>query len=254
MKITTWNVNGIRAATKKGVFNWISDNNADVVCLQEIKAKNEQIDLNPIHDAGYKCICNPAERPGYSGVANLYSKEPEKIKLGFDNDMFDIEGRVIHFSYPEFELFNMYFPNGGRELARVPYKLGFYKHLLNLCQVLIKGGKEIIITGDFNTAHNEIDLKNHKANKKNTGFLTEEREWIDRYLDNGFFDAYRILYPDTEKYTWWTYRFGARPKNVGWRLDYFLVTENILKLTKDVIIHTEVMGSDHCPVSIILDL
>jgi len=254
MKITTWNVNGIRAATKKGVFDWINDNNADVVCLQEIKAKNDQIDLGPIHDAGYQCICNPAERPGYSGVANLYSKEPDKIKLGFDRDKFDIEGRVIHFSYPEFELFNMYFPNGGRELARVPYKLEFYEHLLNLCQELIKEGREIIITGDFNTAHNEIDLKNHKANKKNTGFLTEEREWIDRYLDNGFFDAYRILYPDNEKYTWWTYRFGARNKNVGWRLDYFLVTENILKLTKDVIIHTEVMGSDHCPVSIILDL
>ena len=254
MKITTWNVNGIRAATKKGVFDWICDNNADVVCLQEIKAKNDQIDLKPIHDAGYQCICNPAERPGYSGVANLYSKEPEKIKLGFDNDKFDIEGRVIHFSYPEFELFNMYFPNGGRELARVPYKLEFYKHLLNLCQVLIKEGREIIITGDFNTAHNEIDLKNHKSNKKNTGFLTKEREWIDRYLDNGFFDAYRILYPEKEKYTWWTYRFGARAKNVGWRLDYFLVTEKILKLTKDVIIHAEVMGSDHCPVSIILDI
>ena len=254
MKITTWNVNGIRAATKKGVFDWINDNNADVVCLQEIKAKNDQIDLGPIHDAGYQCICNPAERPGYSGVANLYSKEPEKIKLGFDKDKFDIEGRVIHFSYPEFELFNIYFPNGGRELARVPYKLEFYEHLLNLCQELINKGREIIITGDFNTAHNEIDLKNHKANKKNTGFLTEEREWIDRYLDNGFFDAYRILYPDNEKYTWWTYRFGARAKNVGWRLDYFLVTENILKLTKDVIIHTEVMGSDHCPVSITLDL
>jgi len=254
MKITTWNVNGIRAATRKGAFEWVSDNKADVVCLQEIKAKNDQIDLTPIHDAGYKCICNPAERPGYSGVANLYSKEPEKIILGFNNDKFDIEGRTIHFSYPEFELFNMYFPNGGRELARVPYKLGFYEHLLNISQELMKDGKEIIITGDFNTAHNEIDLKNHKANMKNTGFLKEEREWIDRYLDNGFFDAFRILYPEKEKYTWWSYRSGARPKNVGWRLDYFLVTENILKITKDVIIHAEVMGSDHCPVSIELDL
>jgi len=254
MKITTWNVNGIRAATRKGAFEWVSDNKADVVCLQEIKAKNDQIDLTPIHDAGYKCICNPAERPGYSGVANLYSKEPEKITLGFNNDKFDIEGRTIHFSYPEFELFNMYFPNGGRELARVPYKLGFYEHLLNLSKELMKDGKEIIITGDFNTAHNEIDLKNHKANMKNTGFLKEEREWIDRYLDNGFFDAFRILYPEKEKYTWWSYRSGARPKNVGWRLDYFLVTENILKITKDVIIHAEVMGSDHCPVSIELDL
>lgn len=254
MKITTWNVNGIRAATKKGVFNWIKDNKADVVCIQEIKAKIDQIDLNPIHEAGYKCICNPAERPGYSGVANLYINEPDKKVLVFDNTKFDIEGRVIHFSYPDFELFNAYFPNGGSELARVPYKLEFYQHLLNLCKVLIKEGREIIITGDFNTAHNEIDLKNHKANKKNTGFLPEEREWIDRYLDCGFYDAFRILHPEEEKYSWWTYRFGARAKNIGWRLDYFLVTEKILELTKDVIIHTEVMGSDHCPVSIILDV
>jgi exodeoxyribonuclease-3 len=254
MKITTWNVNGIRAATKKGIFDWIKDNNADIVCFQEIKAKKDQIDLTPIHDAGYKCICNPAERPGYSGVANLYSNEPEHIKLGFDNAKFDIEGRVIHFSYPDFELFNIYFPNGGRELARVPYKLEFYEHLLHLCKVLLEEGKEIIITGDFNTAHNEIDLKNHTANKKNTGFLDEERYWIDRYLDNGFYDAFRIIYPKEEKYTWWTYRFGARANNVGWRLDYFLVTDKILKFTKDVIIHSEVRGSDHCPVSIILDL
>ena len=254
MKITTWNINGIRAATKKGIFKWIRENNADVVCLQEIKAKNDQIDLNPIHDAGYKCICNPAERPGYSGVASLYKNEPSKIKKGFDNAKFDIEGRIIHFSYVDFELFNIYFPNGGRELARVPYKLEFYEQLFNLCQELITKGIEIVITGDFNTAHKEIDLKNPKANKNNTGFLVEEREWIDRYIEHGFYDAFRIIYPKEEKYTWWTYRFGARSKNVGWRLDYFLVTEKILKITKDVKIHTEVMGSDHCPVSIILDV
>jgi len=254
MKITTWNVNGIRAATNKGIFKWIKDNNGDVVCLQEIKAKIPQIDLIPIHDAGYKYIFNPAERPGYSGVANLFIKEPEKNELGFGNAKFDIEGRVIRFSYPEFELFNVYFPNGGRELARVPYKLEFFEHLLNSCKLSKKEGREIIITGDFNTSHNEIDLKNPKANKKNTGFRPEEREWIDRYLNHGFYDAFRILYPKEEKYTWWTYRFGARDKNIGWRLDYFLVTEKILKITKDVIIHTKVMGSDHCPVSIILDI
>lgn len=254
MKITTWNVNGIRAATKKGIFEWVKENNADVVCLQEIKAKEDQIDLNPIHNAGYECICNSAERPGYSGVASFYKIEPNKIKLGFDNPKFDIEGRVIHFSYAEFQLFNIYFPNGGRELARVPYKLEFYDHILNLCKKLMKEGKEIIITGDFNTAHNEIDLKNPKANKNHTGFLPEEREWINRYIENGFYDVFRILYPNEEKYTWWTYRFNARSKNVGWRLDYFFVTKKILKLTKDVHIHSEVIGSDHCPVSIILDL
>jgi exodeoxyribonuclease-3 len=253
MKITTWNINGIRAATKKGVFNWIKENNADVVCLQEIKAKEDQIDFEVIKNAGYECICNSAERPGYSGVANLYKNTPKLIKLGFDKHKFDIEGRVIQFTFKQFELFNIYFPNGGRELSRVPYKLEFYDSLLKHCKRLMRKGKEIVITGDFNTAHNEIDLKNPKANEKNTGFLLEERVWIDRYIENGLNDVFRILYPEEEKYTWWTYRFGAREKNVGWRLDYFMATDNILKITKDVVIHSDVLGSDHCPVSIILD-
>ena len=253
MKITTWNVNGIRAATSKGVFGWIKENSADVLCIQEIKAKEEQIEKEPITAAGYEWAINPAERPGYSGVANFYSKAPQIIKKGFDNLKFDVEGRVIQFSYPEFELFNIYFPNGGQENKRVPYKLEFYAHLLNYCGQLIKDGKEIIITGDFNTAHNEIDLKNPISNQKNTGFLPEERAWIDKYLENGFIDAFRMLYPEEEKYTWWTYRFGARAKNVGWRLDYYLVTEKVFDHTNDVVIHSEVMGSDHCPVSILLD-
>lgn len=252
MKITTWNVNGIRAAMGKNILDWIKTNQADVVCLQEIKAKEHQIDIEKINGAGYKCVCNPAERPGYSGTANLYLSEPKEIKKGMGEEKFDNEGRVIHFSYPDFELFNIYFPNGGQENARVPYKLEFYAYLLDLCDQMQKDGKEIIITGDFNTAHNEIDLKNPKSNKKNTGFLPEEREWIDRYLGHGFIDAYRKLYPEVEEYTWWTYRFGARNRNIGWRLDYFLVTKGIMERTQDVVNHTEVLGSDHCPVSIIL--
>lgn len=253
MKITTWNVNGIRAATRKGAFDWIAKNNADVLCLQEIKAKEDQIDKEPITKIGYEYAINPAERPGYSGTANIYLKKPQNIKYGFDNPKFDVEGRVIQFSYPEFELFNIYFPNGGQENKRVPYKLEFYEHLLNYCIELRNNNKEIILTGDFNTAHNEIDLKNPNSNKKNTGFLPIEREWIDKFLENGFIDAFRNLFPDEEVYTWWTYRFGARARNIGWRLDYYLVTEEIYKHTKDMIIHTDVMGSDHCPVTILLD-
>jgi len=253
MKITTWNVNGIRAATKKGIFNWVEENNANVVCLQEIKAKEEQIDTEPMIHAGYSYFVNSAERPGYSGVLNLFNREPKEMIRGLGKRKFDEEGRVIQFSYPEFELFNIYFPNGGQENKRVPYKLEFYEFLLEICGNLVREGKEIIITGDFNTAHNEIDLKNPKSNQKNTGFLPEERAWIDKYLEFGFVDAFREIHPDDEIYTWWTYRFGARAKNIGWRLDYYLVTKKVFSHTKDVIIHTDIKGSDHCPVSILLD-
>ena len=176
---------------KKNILEWINDYRADVVCLQEIKAKEDQIDIETINETGYKFISNPAERPGYSGTANLYLKEPKAITKGMGEEKFDNEGRLIRFSYPDFELFNIYFPNGSKDNVRVPYKLDFYAYLLDLCDQMQKEGKEIIITGDFNTAHKEIDLKNPKANEKNTGFLPEEREWIDRYLEHGFYDAYR---------------------------------------------------------------
>lgn len=253
MKITTWNINGIRAAMGKNILEWIKENQADVVCLQEIKAKQDQINVQQIEDSGYQCFCNPAERPGYSGTANLFIKQPLKITLGMNNEQFDDEGRVIRFSYADFELFNIYFPNGGEQNKRVPYKLDFYAALLGLCGRLQKEKKQIIITGDFNTAHKEIDLKNPKENEKNTGFLPEERAWIDRYLEHGFIDAFRVLYPEEVQYTWWTYRFSARQKNIGWRLDYYLVTDGIMPCVKDVIIHSDVMGSDHCPVSLILN-
>lgn len=254
MKITTWNVNGIRAAMQKGIFDWIDSHQADVLCLQEIKAKPEQIDTQVIENLGYKYLINSAERPGYSGVATLYKPDAEKYLFGMGKKEFDNEGRVIQLSYNEFELFNIYFPNGGQDNQRVPYKLEFYSHLLTICRDLKLKNKQIIITGDFNTAHKEIDLKNPKANEKNTGFLPEERAWIDKYLENGFVDIFRDLYPEQEKYTWWTYRFNARKNDVGWRLDYFLITEGLREKVKDVIIHSDVMGSDHCPVTLELNI
>ena len=163
---------------------------------------------------------------------------------------FDGEGRIIQTRFPGFRLFNIYFPNGGEENARVPYKLDFYARLLELCDRLHAAGEKIVITGDFNTSHQEIDLKNPKANEKSTGFLPEERAWVTRYLEHGFVDAYRQLYPERVQYTWWTYRFNARAKNVGWRLDYFLVSQALFPQVEDVIIHDEVMGSDHCPVTL----
>ncbi len=253
MKITTWNVNGIRAAVGKEAFKWLYDYPSDVVCLQEIKAKEEQIDKLLFESMGYQCVWNPAERPGYSGTGTLYKVFPLKTSFGMGIQRFDIEGRIIQSSFQNFELFNIYFPNGGQELERVPYKLDFYDNLLNYCKKLIESGREIIITGDFNTAHKEIDLKNPKANRKNTGFLPEEREWVARYLDNGFSDIFRLLYPDVIKYTWWTYRFNARKNDVGWRIDYFLITEGLIKRIKDVVTHTEIFGSDHCPVTLVLE-
>lgn len=250
MKITTWNINGIRAAIQKGINQWIHNYLPDVLCFQEIKAKPEQFDATIFRNLGYECIWNPAERPGYSGVGILHNKKPNEVKFGLDDTKFDQEGRVIQLSFDEFELFNIYFPNGGRELERVPFKLEFYAHLLNYCDELHKKQKAIILTGDFNTAHQEIDLKHPKENQKNTGFLPEERVWIDYYLQHGFTDIYRKLYPDRVQYTWWTYRMNARQKGVGWRLDYFLISNSLVPKVKDVIIHDDVNGSDHCPVTL----
>ena len=250
MIITTWNINGIRAAIKNGIISWINSFQPDVLGFQEIKAKEEQFDTSLFHGLGYESIWNPSQQPGYSGVGVLYKVRPETFETGFNNPMFDNEGRVIHLSYPEFEFFNIYFPNGGRGQERVQYKLDFYACLLNLCDEIHKKGKNIIITGDFNTAHNEIDLKNPKENSKISGFLPEERIWIDYFLQHGFEDAYRTLYPDRVQYTWWTYRFKARKRGIGWRLDYFLITSKLMSRVKDVIIHEDASGSDHCPVSL----
>ena len=254
MRITTWNVNGIRAAFGKNAFDWVAEFKPDILCLQEIKAKIDQIDVEVFTNLEYQTILNPAERPGYSGTATIFTKTPDEIKMGLGVERFDNEGRVIQFTYPEFELFNIYFPNGGEENKRVSFKLDFYEQLLINCENLMAEGKEIIITGDFNTAHKEIDLKNPKANEKNTGFLPEERVWIDHFLNKGFIDIFRHLYPEKVVYTWWTYRFNARKNDVGWRLDYFLVTEGIRDKTMDIITHSDVMGSDHCPVTIELKL
>lgn len=253
MKITTWNVNGYRAVTSKQALDWVDAHQPDVLGLQEIKVKPEQLSEELREREGYMSVWNAAERPGYSGTAVFYKPEPLEIVLGLDRAEFDNEGRVIRLKYPDFYLYNIYFPNGGEENLRVPYKLDFYARLLEICDELHAEGENIIITGDFNTAHNEIDLANPKANEKNTGFLPEERVWIDKFLEHGFVDAYREVYPERIGYTWWTYRMNARARNVGWRLDYYLVSKALMPKVKDVIIHDEIMGSDHCPVTLIIE-
>jgi len=252
VKITTWNVNGYRAVLRKQALDWVSDVDPDILCLQEIKLQLDQISDDEASIDGYESVWNPAERKGYSGTAAFFRDAPISIERGLGIDTFDNEGRVIRLKYPDFYLYNIYFPNGGQGNKRVPFKLDFYEALLEICDQLHAEGEQIIITGDFNTAHNEIDLANPKENEKNTGFLPEEREWIDQYLAHGFKDAFRVLYPEKEVYTWWTYRFNSRERDIGWRLDYFLVSDALMARVADVKIHSDIMGSDHCPVSLIL--
>ncbi|CAG0943957.1 Exodeoxyribonuclease [Anaerolineae bacterium] len=253
MKIITWNVNGIRAALGKNALDWAFEQRPDFLCLQEVKAREEQLDDEQRLVLKFPHVWNAAQRPGYSGVVTFFNQQPLEIVLGMGDEQFDVEGRVIQTVWAGIRLFNIYFPNGQRGQDRVGYKLEFYAHLLDLCDKLHKKGEQIIITGDFNTAHMPIDLKNPKENEKTSGFLPEEREWVRKFLDHGFVDAYRRLYPDKVEYTWWTYRLNARQRGIGWRLDYFLVSESLLPRVGDVVIHDKVMGSDHCPVELVLE-
>lgn len=254
MEVVTWNVNGLRAFLRKDAWSWIDSRSPDVVCLQEIKARPDQLTQAQMTAfLQYDLTWNPAERPGYSGVLTALRADAQKSLNGFGHDRFDVEGRLIQTHLDDFRLFNVYFPNGQRGLERLEFKLDFYASFLTLCDELHAAGENLVICGDFNTAHREIDLRNPKQNQNYSGFLPEERAWVDEYLSHGFVDAYRALYPDKVQYTWWTYRFNARARNIGWRIDYFLVSQSLMPRVSDVIIHDQVLGSDHCPVSLILD-
>jgi exodeoxyribonuclease III len=255
-RIATWNVNGLRAVLEKDGLAWTVDDQPDILCLQEIKAKPEQLNVEQLQKLAHypQPFWNPAQRPGYSGVATFCLEEPCETLLGLGLPEFDTEGRVIVTRHPEFLLFNIYFPNGQRDQGRLIFKLDFYAALLELYQQLDAAGEKVILCGDFNTAHNEIDLRHPKANVNTSGFMPVERAWIDRYLERGLVDAYRQLYPEKVEYTWWTYRLNARQRNIGWRLDYFLVSEALLPAVRDVQVIGDAMGSDHCPVMLELDL
>ena len=255
MRIVTWNVNGVRAVLNKGAGEWWNSQDIDVLCLQEIKAKPEQ--LTEIQRSSFHTwqeYWNPAERKGYSGVATFSKIKPYETHYGLGDERFDVEGRVIQNRFEDFTLFNIYFPNGQRDHRRLQYKLVFYEFVLEICDQMHAAGRKIILTGDFNTAHKPIDLKNPKQNENTSGFLPEERAWIDQYLEHSFVDIYRHLYPDVrEAYTWWTYRANARARNIGWRLDYFLISESLVERVKNVEIWGDVLGSDHCPVMLELN-
>ena len=250
MRIFSWNVNGLRAVVKKGFFDWLNDEAPDVVCLQEIKARIEDLDDNILNPKGYHTTWNPADRKGYSGVAVFTKKKPGTVHLGMGIKRFDCEGRVVRIEFKDFDLFNVYFPNGTSGPERLQYKMDFYSAFLDHCEELRRQGKELVITGDVNTAHKPIDLKNPKANVKNSGFLPEEREWVDNFINHGYVDSFRAFNQQPEQYTWWSYRFNVRAKNIGWRIDYFFVTKNLMKKVKDSFITPDIMGSDHCPIGL----
>lgn len=255
LKLVSWNVNGIRAAINKGFADWLSKEQPDLLGIQETKAHPEQVDGKLVLPDDYNLYWNSAERKGYSGVAAFSKREPLSVQKGFHIDRFDIEGRVISLEYPEFTLLNIYFPNGQRDLGRLQYKMDFYDTTLEYCQALRKQGRKVIVCGDFNTAHKEIDLKNPKENVKTSGFLPVERQWIDKFIAHGYVDVFRAFHPDEPgQYSWWTYRFNARARNIGWRIDYFFVSNDLLDSVKDAYILPEVMGSDHCPVVLELEV
>jgi exodeoxyribonuclease-3 len=252
MKIISWNVNGLRANVKKGGFDWLLAQKADIFCMQEIKAEADQLPPEVRAPKGYHAFFESSKtRKGYSGVA-IYSKvEPLKVEFSVGNLELDQEGRMITAFYEDFVFINCYFPNGGGGPERLAYKLKFYDAFLEYINKLKKKGHEVIFCGDVNTAHAEIDLARPKENAENTGFLPIERAWLDKVVKNNYFDVFRSLNPEKKDvYTYWDMKTFARDRNVGWRIDYFFVTKGILEKIKEVNIHNDILGSDHCPLSI----
>lgn len=251
-KLISWNVNGIRAAEKKGFATWLAQTGAEVVCVQETKAQPEQLSKALLNPEGYHAAWFSAEKKGYSGVGTYSRTAPARSTPGFNDARFDHEGRSLMSDFDKFVLFNIYFPNGGRGPEWVKHKLAFYKKFLEIAQKLMKAGRSVVVCGDFNTAHAEIDLARPKENVKTSGFMPDERAALDEYFAAGFVDTFRLLQPAAVKYTWWDQVSRARERNVGWRLDYFMVSPDLKDKIVSAEIHDEVMGSDHCPVSLVL--
>ncbi|MBT3261475.1 exodeoxyribonuclease III [bacterium] len=252
MKIISWNVNGIRACVNKGFLDYLQSEEPDILCLQESKAQIEQLSDHILNPSGYFGIWHSAQKKGYSGVATLIKKnlKPLNVVEGLGIEKYDSEGRVLQTEFENFVLFNVYFPNGQMNEKRLQYKLDFYQELFTLVNDLKSQGKNIIICGDYNIAHTEIDLAHPKANENYSGFLPIERAWLDKIIKWGYVDTFRHFHKEPENYTWWSYRAGARRKNVGWRIDYFFVNKEFLLHVKATAIQQDVLGSDHCPVKL----
>lgn len=254
LKLLSWNVNGIRAAYKKGFLNFLKNESPDILCVQETKANIDQLTEDLINPAGYKTYWSSAERKGYSGVATFSKIEPQSIEKGFGVKKYDSEGRILITDYNKFILFNIYFPNGQMSKERLDYKLAFYDSFLDYVDKLKEKGKKIIVCGDINTAHKEIDLARPKENENTSGFLPVERKWLDKFIEHGYIDTFRHFNKEGGYYTYWDPITRARERNVGWRVDYFFITLNLVKNLKKAFIMSEVIGSDHCPLGIEIDI
>lgn len=255
LKICSWNINGMRAAVKTGDFQaWLAASAPDIIGLQEVKAAPEQVDPSLWEALGYAAFWHPAERPGYSGGLLLTKVPPINVRMGIGAAEFDEEGRLIEAEFPEFTLFTVYFPNGGKG-DRLPFKLRFFETFLARVDALRAAGKSVVFMGDVNIAHREIDVARPAEAVKGTGFLPEERAWIDRFADHGYVDTFRALHPAAEgAYTYWDAWRDRRARNVGWRIDYLFVSADLRPRVRGAFIESDVMGSDHCPVGIELQL
>lgn len=258
INIQSWNVNGIRACANKGFAEWLAGCKADIVCLQEYRALPEQVPPEVVAPEGWHVAIQPAEHKGYSGVALYSRKKPRKVWTSLDNPEFDIEGRVIFARFGKLTVASIYFPNGSgkdRDNSRVDYKLAFTKRVFEVADAEVKAGQKVVVCGDYNTAHLEIDLARPKPNRKISGFLPIECDFLTAILASGWVDSFRDLHPNQpDHYSWWSQRSAAREKNVGWRIDYCYVNQAAQKLIKDAFIHPDVRGSDHCPIGVELDI
>ncbi|MEZ4527037.1 MAG: exodeoxyribonuclease III [Desulfobacterales bacterium] len=252
-KLISWNVNGLRAAWEKGFADSFRKLDADVFAIQESKLQEKQLTDEMKNMEGYESFWSHAStKKGYSGVGVYTRIQPKSVKQGIGIPEYDNEGRILELDFGNFIFFNIYFPNGGMSDERLQYKLNFYRDFFAYTEQCRKAGKHLVIAGDYNTAHNEIDLKNPKANENSSGFLRIERDWLDRIAELGYVDTFRHFYPEEVKYSWWSYRSRARERNAGWRIDYFFVTKEMVEkgMVKEAFIDNAVMGSDHCPVGL----
>jgi exodeoxyribonuclease-3 len=253
-KLISWNVNGIRAGEKKGFLDWLAQSEADVVGVQETKAHPDQLSQGLLNPPGYHSAWNWAEKKGYSGTGTYSRQEPRMVIRGLSEARFDTEGRVLIHDFEPFVFLNIYFPNGGRGPEWVSHKLAFYRRFLQVVQEYMSQGRAVVACGDYNTAYAEIDLARPKANETTSGFMPEERQGLGEFFQAGLVDTFRHLHPDLVKYTWWDMVSRARERNVGWRLDYFMVSPDLRERIRSAEVHDSVMGSDHCPISLTLDL